>query len=119
MQIEKAVDKPVLKLPFSHWRIIDLVFPPFCCYCGKIGYEICLECYTKIDIISNHKICQVCGEIIEIGTNCSNCTKLHPSFEQARSWGIYAGVLKQVVQKIKYKRGFGITLSRIGVFQLI
>ncbi len=34
--------------------------------------------------------------------------KLNPAFDQARSWGLYVGVLKQVVQKIKYKRGFGI-----------
>jgi len=108
MQIGKAVDKPILKLPFSRWRIIDLIYPPFCCYCGKIGYEICPECYTKIEITSNHKICLICGGIIETGINCSNCKKLHPSFEQARSWGIYVGVLKQIVQKIKYKRGFGI-----------
>ena len=108
MQKEKIVDKLILKLPFSRWRIIDLIYPPFCCYCGKIGYEICPNCYTKIEIISNHKTCLVCGGIIETGTNCSNCMKLHPSFEQARSWGVYVGVLKQVVQKIKYKHGFGI-----------
>jgi len=108
MQIEKAVDKPILKLPLSRWRIIDLVYPPFCCYCGIIGFEICPECYTKIEIVSNNKICLICGEIIETGTNCSNCIKLHPSFEQARSWGVYTGILRQVVQKIKYKRGFGI-----------
>ncbi len=108
MQTEKVVAKPIFKLPISHWRIIDLVYPPFCCCCGKIGYEICPECYTKIEIISNHKICLVCGEIKETGKNCSNCMKLHPSFKQARSWGVYIGVLRQVVQKIKYKRGFGL-----------
>jgi ComF family protein len=108
MQIEKTIDKPILELPFSQWRIIDLVYPPFCCNCGKIGYEICPECYTNIEIISNHKICLVCGEIIETGINCSHCMKSHPWFEQVRSWGVYVGVLKQVVQKLKYKRGFGI-----------
>ena len=108
MQMEKVIDKPIFNLPLSRWRIIDLVYPPFCCYCGKIGYEICPDCYTKIEIISNHKICLVCGGTIETGTNCSNCIKSHPSFEQARSWGVYVGVLKQVVQKIKYKHGFGI-----------
>ena len=108
MQMEKVIDKPIFNLPLSRWRIIDLVYPPFCCYCGKIGYEICPECYSEIEIISNNKICLVCGRTIETGTNCSNCIKSHPSFEQARSWGVYIGVLRQVVQKIKYKRGFGI-----------
>jgi ComF family protein len=108
MQIEKTVYKPILELPFSRWRIIDLVYPPFCCNCGKIGYEICPECYSRIEIISNQKICLVCGGIIETGSNCSICMKLHPLFEQARSWGVYVDVLKQIVQKIKYKRGFGI-----------
>ncbi len=108
MQMEKVIDKPIFNLPLSRWRIIDLIYPPFCCYCGKIGYEICPECYSEIEIISNNNICLVCGGTIETGTNCSNCIKSHPSFEQARSWGVYIGVLRQVVQKIKYKRGFGI-----------
>ena len=108
MQIEKAVDKSLFKLPLSRWRIIDLVYPPFCCNCGKIGYEICPDCYSRIEIISNQNICMVCGGILQTGTNCSNCMKLHPMFNQVRSWGVYTGVLKKVVQKIKYKRGFGI-----------
>ncbi len=108
MQIEITADKPFFKLPFSHWRIIDLVYPPFCCNCGKIGYEICPECFIKIETTHNQNVCPVCGRIIITGSNCSNCLKLHPLFEQARSWGIYTGVLKQVVQNIKYNRGFGI-----------
>jgi len=108
MQIEITADKPFFKLPFSHWRIIDLVYPPFCCNCGKIGYEICPECFIKIETTHNQNVCPVCGGIIIIGSNCSNCLKMHPLFEQARSWGNYTGVLKQVVQNIKYNRGFGI-----------
>jgi len=108
MQIEITSEKPNFELPVSHWRIIDLVYPPFCCNCGKIGYEICPECYSKIETTHNNNICLTCGGILKAGLNCSNCKKLHPSFEQVRSWGIYTGVLKQVVKKIKYDRGFGV-----------
>lgn len=108
MQTEITTEKQNFELPFSHWRIIDLVYPPFCCNCGKIGYEICPECFSKIETTHNSNICLTCGEIIKAGSNCMNCLKLHPSFEQARSWGIYTGVLKQVIKKIKYDRGFGI-----------
>jgi len=108
MQIEITTDKSFFKLPFSRWRIIDLVYPPFCCNCGKIGYEICPECFIKIKTTNNRNICPVCGGSIKTGSNCSNCLKLHPLFEQARSWGIYIGVLKQIVQNIKYNRCFGV-----------
>jgi len=108
MQIKKVVDKPIFELHFNHWRIIDLIYPPFCCNCGKIGYEICPKCFSRIEIISNKNICLVCGGRIKTGIKCNNCMKLNPAFDQARSWGLYVGVLKQVVQKIKYKRGFGI-----------
>ena len=108
MQIEITSKKPNFELPVSHWRIIDLVYPPFCCNCGKIGYEICPDCFMKIETTHNQNICPVCGGIIQTGSNCSNCLKLHPLFEQARSWGFYIGVLKQVVQNIKYNRSFGV-----------
>ena len=108
MQIEKSFDNRVLELPFSRWRFIDLIYPPFCCNCGKIGYEICPNCFKELELTIHKNICLVCGITIRKGLKCSNCRRFPSHFEQLRSWGVYAGVLKQVVKKIKYNRGFGI-----------
>lgn len=114
MQIENTFNKPFINLPFSRWRFIDLIYPPFCCNCGKIGYEICPICYKNIDTIKYHKNCLFCGITIKQGKYCRNCKKTPPQFDQLRSWGIYTGVLKKVIQKIKYNRGFGIIEYIIG-----
>ena len=108
MQIIGAVGKPILSRPNSFWRIIDLLYPPFCCNCGKIGFEICPECFSDIETTSDRQICLLCGRILFADKTCPICEKSIPVFNQARSWGIYTGPLKQMIQRIKYKRGFGI-----------
>jgi competence protein ComFC len=108
MQNLGTVGKPILSRPNSFWRIIDLLYPPFCCNCGKIGYEICPECFSDIETVSSQQICLICGRILSADKTCPICKKSPPVFDQARSWGIYSGVLKQIIYKIKYKRGFGI-----------
>lgn len=108
MQNIGTVGKPILSRPNSFWRIIDLLYPPFCCNCGKIGFEICPECFSDIETTSSRQICLVCGRVLNTDKTCPICEKSIPVFDQARSWGIYAGPLKQLIQKIKYERGFGI-----------
>ncbi|MDO9545289.1 MAG: ComF family protein [Pelolinea sp.] len=108
MQNNGTVGKLILSRPNSFWRFIDLLYPPFCCNCGKIGYEICPECFSEIETISTQQICKICGRIISADKTCPICEKSHPVFDQARSWGIYTGALKQIIQKIKYERGFGV-----------
>ena len=108
MPITDTIGKPTFSKPNSLWRIIDFFYPPFCCHCGKIGFEVCPSCFSKIEIISTHRICNSCGRVIQNHGKCPICTLSPPKFDQARSWGIYSGVLKQIIQKIKYDRGFGV-----------
>jgi competence protein ComFC len=108
MPITETIGKPFFSRSNSAWRIIDFLYPPFCCRCGKIGYEVCPTCFSNIEIISTQKICNTCGRVILKHGVCPICSLSYPNFDQARSWGIYSGVLKQIIQKIKYKRGFGI-----------
>jgi ComF family protein len=108
MSITKTIGKPIFSRPNSIWRIVDFFYPPFCCYCGKIGYEVCPSCFSNIEIITNQKICFACGRVLPKNGICPICSLSPPSFDQTRSWGIYTGVLKQIIQKLKYKRGFGI-----------
>jgi predicted amidophosphoribosyltransferase len=43
-------------------------------------------------------------------STCSNCRIDPPVFDSIRSFGIYAGPLKQVIQSIKYSRDYGLTV---------
>lgn len=34
---------------FKKFSLLDLVFPTFCCHCGKIGNYLCPKCYEKLE----------------------------------------------------------------------
>jgi competence protein ComFC len=99
---------PIYKEPSFFWKTIDLLFPTFCCNCGVLGNELCQDCFRKIVILDQRNICPICGDISIRGFKCNRCQKEKPFFDQLRSWGVYSGVLKEVIQKIKFNHGLGL-----------
>jgi ComF family protein len=53
-------------------------------------------------------VCKICGDQINQLGACSECQIRKPAFSQLRSWGIYTGVLKEAIHKLKFDRGLGI-----------
>jgi competence protein ComFC len=94
--------------PSFLWKTLDLIFPPFCCNCGVLGYELCPDCSEKIVIMDQKNICPICGDISPHQKKCPACRKEKPYFDELRSWGVYSGVLREAIQKIKFNRGFGL-----------
>ena len=91
------------------WKVIDAIYPPFCCNCGVIGKEICTLCFEEIKKIQEKDICSFCGSIISPNGHCpKDQSHNNISFDQARSWGQYEGSLKSILKKIKYGNGFGL-----------
>jgi len=91
------------------WKILDVLYPPFCCYCGKIGDELCPVCFEGIEEILVNAICNFCGSPLDKKGRCKYLARhkiFH--FDQARSWALYNGPLKSALRKIKYARGFGL-----------
>ena len=95
---------PVLNL----WTVLDWIFPPFCCNCQRIGFEICPDCWNAIERILPKNSCRTCGKWISRGDICTECRSQPPSFEQIRSWAYYQGAARQIVTGIKYQRRFGL-----------
>ena len=93
------------------WKILDVFYPPFCCACGRIGYEICPDCIAKIFFTSDLTLCRICADLIDQPGICDECRKKKPAFFQLRSLGIYTGVLKQAIHHFKFNRGLGIMNS--------
>jgi predicted amidophosphoribosyltransferase len=87
------------------WQAVGLVFPPFCCYCGQIGYEICPDCFKAIELLDQTLVCEKCGQSRHKDARC-NVEGI--SFDRIHSWGYYTGPLKSIVQKLKYNRGVGL-----------
>jgi ComF family protein len=94
--------------PPIFWRLLDALFPPFCCNCGVLGFELCPDCINKIIVINQHKICPICGDFSENGRTCQDCINSKPYFDQLRSWGEYSGALRQAIQKFKFENGLGL-----------
>jgi ComF family protein len=99
----EAMNQPLV------WKFLDALFPPFCCSCGEMGYELCPDCIRKISLIDQKNICPVCSDQSEEAKICIKCSKSRPYFDQLRSWGEYSGVLRNVIQKYKFDRGLGLT----------
>lgn len=105
-QISSQSIKPKLNILF--WKIIDIIYPPFCCHCGTVGYELCPNCFAQINTIPLDSVCLICGNPLNPAKQCDR-KELHLSFfTGARSWGFYEGPLKSALRKIKYDRGFGL-----------
>lgn len=91
------------------WKFLDVLFPPFCCSCGDLGFELCPECIRKISILDYQKVCPICGDFSNKAKICRKCLKSKPNFDQLRSWGEYSGVLRNVIRKYKFDHGIGLT----------
>jgi len=108
MENQQAIDTTFFSLSKIKWKILDIFYPPFCCACGRIGYEICPDCTAKIVSTSDFILCRICGDQISQRGVCSECQIKKPAFSQLRSYGIYTGVLKEAIHKLKFGRGMGI-----------
>lgn len=84
--------------------LIDIFFPPKCVICSKLNENfLCDDCIRNISVTGNH-VCQFCGKpTIRSVNKCLECKDEKLCFTKARSFGIYEGVLKDVIAEYKYK----------------
>lgn len=86
----------------------DIIVPPLCVVCGKIGPELlCRKCISKIKEIGD-KICKYCGRplsrISPDDKGCNFCGNEDFNFYKHRSFTTYKGEIKRIVRKYKYNR---------------
>ncbi len=89
---------------------LHILLPPLCVICKKVinikndNYMVCKNCYNLIQPITT-LFCQRCGKPLpDGGMYCYFC-KLNDTkhwFEYIRAAGVYTGVLKELVHKLKY-----------------
>jgi ComF family protein len=87
----------------SLWVGLDLIFPPICGGCGKSGSRWCLECHSKV-ILLTAPLCSKCGSPVQKESQqCTRCVKENYSFEALRSWAVFDDPLKSALHRLKYK----------------
>lgn len=87
----------------SVWRLLDLLFPPECGGCGRVGSRWCEDCQKRVNIL-NGVLCDICGlPRDEVGV-CDACLSERPHFRALRSWAVFDEPVQKALHKLKYRR---------------
>lgn len=87
--------------------LVQIFFPPVCPSCGVFSEEIpCVRCLEKIPEIKK-PVCKKCGKPVVVETDtCRECNPNKFLFASLRSYGLYEGVLKEMIHSFKYNGRF-------------
>ena len=102
-----------LKLSLSYhlyhliWSGLDLLFPPACGGCGKIGSRWCDACQQSL-VLLPELICDVCGEPQKTSGICGKCKQSRPLYKALRSWVVFKDPMQTALHKLKYRRDIGL-----------
>ena len=92
--------------------MVDLIYPPVCGGCGKVGQRWCLECQQSLSRISGN-FCSRCGMPIAKDAVCSHCQDRPYVIDGLRAYTIFAGSIRNAIHRLKYQRDIALaeTLS--------
>lgn len=89
-------------------KLLNLLFPSKCPVCNNISEStaynpICTECWDSIERYSG-PACNICGipTVSNYTITCESCLRTKPPFSQILYYGIYEGVLKEVIHLLKF-----------------
>ncbi len=97
--------------PYILYRLtssaLDLIFPPACGGCGKVGSHWCIECQQRVQIL-NGTVCEVCGLPQDTDGICNTCRAERPHFRALRAWTVFEDPVRKALHKLKYYRNFSL-----------
>ncbi len=89
------------------WSAVDWLYPPHCAGCGRAGTRWCSDCQGRCER-TGRNVCPVCGDLSGKGRVCPSCQVAPPHYLALRSWGIFAGPLRDALHQLKYNKDIGI-----------
>ncbi len=84
--------------------LLDLLFPPRCAGCGRIGTLFCLACQSKIEPIPA-ATCPRCGHPYAGAALCPECRRNPSHLDAIRSTAVFSGPLREAIHSFKYGNG--------------
>lgn len=102
----------------SFW--VDVVFPPACARCGRVGFLLCAECRVQMTR-SPELICSVCGRFLDAtntspaGSLCRECVTHPPMLVQMRAPLRYQEPTSDVIHRFKYEGYFALAEPLAGL----
>jgi len=82
--------------------LLDLLFPPHCVACGRLGSWFCDDCIGKIQM-QLPPLCVVCGKPLTSGGTCKQCQRDPLPLDGLRSVAGYQDPLRQAIHALKYE----------------
>ena len=99
----KTAEKRRAKLIWH--RILELLYPTTCVFCGTVASEgICESCRKEVKILQE-PLCKKCGKPVryEEQEYCYDCQKIIHFYEQGRSLWLHKIPVSQSIYQFKYR----------------
>ncbi len=81
--------------------LLDLVFPPHCVVCRRVGEWFCAACRAQVQPILP-PICERCGRPLH-HEQCPYCRDEPPQIDGLRAVAFFEGALRQAIHAFKYQ----------------
>jgi len=90
-----------------HWRglcgqFLNILFPPRCVGCRRVGELLCADCLNQISLVEP-PFCTCCGDTVVADGLCAHCRISPLQIERIRSVARLEGVLREAVHWLKYR----------------
>ncbi len=92
---------------------LDVVFPPVCARCRRVGSILCAECASQMARVPD-LICPRCGRFHDDGAGitrslpCGDCRRTHSPLIQMRAPLRYAEPTSRIIHRFKYEGYFAL-----------
>lgn len=83
-------------------QLLDLLFPPRCVGCRRIGAWLCAECQSQIPRVEP-PFCVQCGDKVTADDLCTRCRTSPLQIERIRAVAYFEGALREAIHHLKYK----------------
>lgn len=81
---------------------LDLLFPPRCAGCHKLGDWLCEACLASIERV-RPPICPRCGRPVPHARLCAVCRRTPSSLDSIRAVAYFEGSLREAIHSFKYE----------------
>lgn len=89
-------------------NIVDIVLPPVCANCGRVGDLFCAACRGQIEWVVE-PVCESCGRPTKPGVSpCIACARAPLPLKQVRAAALYADPIQHVLHRFKYEGLFAL-----------
>jgi ComF family protein len=82
--------------------LLDLIYPPRCPGCGRMGSAFCEQCQARVELIEP-PICLHCGSTVPQEGLCARCRALSSNLDGIRAAAVFEDPLRQAIHALKYE----------------